>query len=180
MAGIQVSGLLSNQAFDWKSIVDQLIAAETIPVNQLNAEKTKNTDQTTALDAIKTSLSDLQDAVQAMRSDNAFSLRTVNSNLGGTTWKTSSANGTPVGSYALAVSRLATKSQQVGKSDIGAPIASTADVSGVTLASLNTATAPTAAPVTAPVVPFELICTSRSPTITPRSTLLACCTAAVL
>ena len=144
MAGIQVSGLLSNQAFDWKSIVDQLIAAETIPVNQLNAEKTKNTDQTTALDAIKTSLSDLQDAVQAMRSDNAFSLRTVNSNLGGTTWKTSSANGTPVGSYALAVSRLATKSQQVGKSDIGAPIASTADVSGVTLASLNTATAPTA------------------------------------
>jgi flagellar hook-associated protein 2 len=144
MAGIQVSGLLSNQAFDWKSIVDQLIAAETIPVNRLNAEKTKNTDQTTALNAIKTSFSELQDAVQAMRSDSIFSLRSVSSNLSGTTWKTSSANGTPIGSYALAVSRLATKAQQVGKSDIGAPIASTADVSGVTLANVNTATAPTA------------------------------------
>ncbi|MEN9634614.1 MAG: hypothetical protein RL077_3018, partial [Verrucomicrobiota bacterium] len=35
MAGIQVSGLLSNAAFDWKSIVDQLIEAESVPIKTL-------------------------------------------------------------------------------------------------------------------------------------------------
>jgi len=144
MAGIQVSGLVSSSSFDWKSIVDQLIAAESIPVTKLTAEKTANTDKTTALNTIKTALTELQDSVQAMRADNIFSLRTVSSNVAATTWKTSSASNTPVGAYAIAVSQLATKAQQVGKSDVGAPLSATNDVTGTTLATLNTATAITA------------------------------------
>ena len=38
MSGIQVSGLLSNSAFDWKSVVDQLIQADSAPVTKLTAE----------------------------------------------------------------------------------------------------------------------------------------------
>jgi flagellar hook-associated protein 2 len=144
MAGIQVTGLVSSSTFDWKSIVDQLIAAESTPVTKLTAEKTANTDKTTALTTIKTALTDLQDSVQAMRADNIFSLRTVSSNVASTTWKTSSASNTPVGSYTIAVSQLATKAAQVGQSDVGARLSATSDVSGLTLANLNTATAVTA------------------------------------
>ncbi len=140
MPGIQVSGLLANSAFDWKAIVDQLIEAESTPVKKLEAESTKNTEKTTALATIKTALTSLQDSVQAMRADTVFSLRTVSSSLSGTTWKTSSAASTPVGSYALAVSTLATKAKQVGLADVGAklnPLGN--DVSGLTLANLNLA-----------------------------------------
>ena len=144
MAGIQVSGLLAKSSFDWKAIVDQLIAAESKPIERLETTKTANTGQTTALAAIKTAFTELQDSVQAMRADNIFSLRTVSSDLTSTTWKTTSASGTPVGSYAFNVSRLATKAQQVGAANIGAALNTVNDVSGLTLANLNTATAITA------------------------------------
>jgi flagellar hook-associated protein 2 len=144
MAGIQVSGLLAKSSFDWKVIVDQLIAAESKPIERLETTKTANTEQTTALAAIKTAFTELQDSVQAMRADDIFSLRTVSSDLASTTWKTTSASGTPVGSYAFSVSRLATKAQQVGAANIGQALNTVNDVSGLTLANLNTATAITA------------------------------------
>jgi len=144
MAGIQVSGLVSSSSFDWKEIVDKLIEVETIPVTRLEAEKAKNTEKSAALATIKTALTDLQDSVQAMRADNIFALRTVSSNVTSTTWKTTSASGTPVGSYAFTVSRLATKAQQIGQADVGAKLSTTSNVSGLTLANLNTANAVTA------------------------------------
>ena len=144
MAGIQISGLLANQSFDWKAIVDQLIAAEGKPIENLKAQKAKNTEQTTAIAALRAAFTGLQDSVQAMRADNIFSLRTVTSNLAGSTWKTSSANGTPVGSYAVNVTRLATAATQRGLGDIGAALNPSADVSGLTLANVNTASAITA------------------------------------
>jgi flagellar hook-associated protein 2 len=140
MAGIQISGLLANSAFDWKAIVDQLIEAESAPVKKLTAESTANTAKTTALASIKTALTGLQDSVQAMRADTVFSLRTVSSSVAGTTWQTSSAASTPVGSYAIAVSTLATKAKQVGLVDVGAKLNPASDVvSGLTIANLNLA-----------------------------------------
>jgi len=144
MAGIQVSGLLSNAAFDWKSIVDQLIEAESVPIKTLTAESAKNTGKSTVLGTIKTALTDLQDSVQAMRRDNVFSMRAVRSSAASTTWTTSSASNAPVGSYAIAVSRLATRAQQVGANDVGGKLSASNDVSALTLANLNTATAVTA------------------------------------
>ena len=144
MAGIQVSGLLSNAAFDWKSIVDQLIEAESVPIKTLTAESAKNTGKSTVLGTIKTALTDLQDSVQAMRRDNVFSMRAVQSSAASTTWTTTSASNAPVGSYAIAVSRLATRAPQVGENDVGGKLSASNDVSALTLANLNTATAVTA------------------------------------
>jgi flagellar hook-associated protein 2 len=144
MAGIQISGLLSNQAFDWKSVVDQLMAANAKPIDQLNAKKTANTDKLTALTDLKTAMQALQDSVQTMRSDSAFSLRTVTSSTSATTWKTTSANGTAVGDYTIAVSQLATKAKQTGAIGVAAPLNDDNDVSNLTLATLHTATAITA------------------------------------
>jgi flagellar hook-associated protein 2 len=144
MAGIQISNLLSNSAFDWKSVVDQLIAADSAPITALQKEQTTNTRKITALDGLKTALIDLQDSLQSIRSSDLFSARTVSTDTANTTWKSSSAKGAPVGTYTFAVSQLATKAQISGVADIGSGLNATNDVSGLTLANLNTATAVTA------------------------------------
>jgi flagellar hook-associated protein 2 len=142
--GIQVSGLLANQAFDWKSIVDQLVAADGIPIKTLDAQKTTNNDKVTALATLQTGLQDLQDSVQSMRADNVFAARTVSSDTANTTWKSSSVTGAAIGSYKIAVSQLATAAQVKGASGIAAGLSDTSDVSGITLASMRTATPATA------------------------------------
>ena len=148
MAGIQISGLLSNQAFDWKSIVDQLVAADGIPITTLNKSKDTNTQKVTALTDVQTSLQALQDSLQSIRSGDIFSARNVSSDLAGTTWKCSSVNGTAIGSYKFAVTQLATAAQITGAGNIGAPLSDSADVGSLTLATLRTATAASAGTIT--------------------------------
>ncbi|HND61719.1 MAG TPA: flagellar filament capping protein FliD [Opitutaceae bacterium] len=144
MSGIQVSGLLSNSAFDWKSVVDQLIAVDSAPITRLNAQKSQNADKVTALANLRTALTDLQDSLQAIRADDPFSARSVSSDVSGTTWKSNSASGAAIGSYQIAVSQLATATKRQGAADIGSGLAATDDVTGLTIANLNTATAITA------------------------------------
>jgi flagellar hook-associated protein 2 len=148
MAGIQISGLLSNSAFDWKSVVDQLVEVSGAPIKQLTAKKDANTEKLTALTNLKTSIQDLQDSVQAMRTENIFALRSVSSSTSSTSWKTTSASGTAIGDYTIAVSQLATAAKQTGVTGVAAPLNSTSDVTGVTLATLHTATAVTAGTIT--------------------------------
>jgi flagellar hook-associated protein 2 len=144
MSGIQISGLLSNSAFDWKSVVDQLIAADSAPITRLTAQKTTNNDKVTALATLRSSLQGLQDSLQSIRSGDLFSLRNVTSDTANTTWKSNSASGATVGSYRFAVQQLATPTTVRGAADIGGGLAPTSTVSGVTLANVNTATALTA------------------------------------
>lgn len=142
--GIQISGLLQNEAFDWKSIVDQLMEVEAVPIKRLEATKVSNDDKSLALSTLQTGLQDLQDSVQAMRVDEVFSARTVASDTVGTTWKSSSVTGTAIGTYKIAVSQLATAAKRQGAAGIASGLSATSDVSGVTLATMRTATAPTA------------------------------------
>jgi flagellar hook-associated protein 2 len=144
MAGIQVSGLLSNSAFDWKSVVDQLIAIDTIPVTNLQKEQSNNNDQSAALGDINTALQSLQDSVQAIRAGNPFQNRTILSDNANSSWKASSSANATVGSYKFNVTQLATTASMLGAADIGQSISSSADVSSVTLSTMNTATAVTA------------------------------------
>jgi len=141
MAGIQISNLLQNSAFDWQQIVTKLIDVQrTATITPVQNEITKNTEQTTALADISTLLDTLKNSVQAMRTDNVFSLRAVSSSTN-TTWSSTSSNGAAVGSYTFNVTQLATQARLVGASDIGAALSTTDDVSGLTLANLRTATA---------------------------------------
>ena len=139
MSGIQISGLLSNSSFDWKSVVDQLIQADGIPLRTLNKNKTDNTAKVDALAAIQTSLTDLQDSLQNLRAGDIFSARTVSSDTAGSTWRSSSVKGAAVGSYTVAVQTLATKARTDGAANVGSGLASTSTVSGLTVAGLNTA-----------------------------------------
>ncbi|MEY2882029.1 MAG: hypothetical protein RLZZ15_4409 [Verrucomicrobiota bacterium] len=144
MPGIQISGLLSNSAFDWKSVVDQLIAVDGAPIAKLNRDKDLNVQKSAALATLQTSLQELQDSVQSIRAGNVFSARTVSSDTANTTWKSSSASGTAIGTYAFDVTQLATAAARRGATGITAGLAPTTDVSALTLATLRTGTAVTA------------------------------------
>src|SRR5690349_16718109 len=119
MAGIQISGLLSNSSFDWKSIVDQLMAVEGVPITKLNREKSENSDKVTALADVKTGLLDLQDSLQSIRAGDLFAARTVSSDQSSTTWKSSSTTGAPIGDYTFAIQQLATTAKLRGGTDVG-------------------------------------------------------------
>lgn len=142
MAGIQISGLLSNEAFDWKSVVDQLMEVEAIPIKRLEAEKSANDAKILALADVRTALGDLQDSLQSIRANSTFLERAVTSSDANTSWRSTSSAGAPVGSYKFEVDRIATATQLKGGANIGQRLnATSADLSGLTMNALPTASA---------------------------------------
>ncbi|HVU31939.1 MAG TPA: flagellar filament capping protein FliD [Opitutaceae bacterium] len=138
--GIQISGLLANSAFDWKSVVDQLIAADSIPITNLQNEQAQNLSQVAALGQLNTMMQDLQNSVQAIRSNNPFENRTVASDNAASTWKATSTAGAAVGTYSFDVQTLATATTMTGGAHVGQNLnATSADLSGLTVNSLPTA-----------------------------------------
>ena len=144
MAAIQISGLLSNSAFDWKTVVSELIAAESIPITNLQTQQTTNTSQITALSSLQTDVTALQTAAGSLQSGDLFSARTVSSSNSASTWKSTSANGAPIGSYNFSIQTLATQAQTKGAVGVGTGLSATSDVSALTIANLNIATPITA------------------------------------
>jgi flagellar hook-associated protein 2 len=139
---LKLAGLASN--FDWKSLVDQLMELERVPITRLNKEKLNNISKNTSLTDLETKLNALKTSSTALGAAGLFSGRNVASTTSGSTWSSIAATGTDTGSYAIAVSRLATAAKREGTADIGQPLHTADDVSGLTLASLPTATAVTA------------------------------------
>jgi len=143
MAAISVTGLISG-SFDWQSVVSQLIAIDSAPITRLQTEQATNNDKLTSLSALKADLTSLQTAADALKADGLFTGRTASSSNSSSTWSLNAANGATAGTYKIAVTQLATQAQRVGAGNIGAPLATSSDVSGLTLANLRTATAVTA------------------------------------
>lgn len=144
MAGIQISGLISDAAFDWKSVVDQLMEVNAVPVTRLEKQQANNNLKVAALADLTDAFSDLQTSAQSLRSSTLFQSRLVNSDNASTTWKALGTAGAPVGSYKIAVSQLATNARLQGTAGISQSLATTSDVSGLTIASLPLASAITA------------------------------------
>lgn len=142
MAGLQLSGLASG--FDWKSLVDQLMNVERTPITRLEKEQVANSSRTKALNDLGDKLSALQTASTALKDVALFSGRTAKSGTSDSTWGVSASAGAATGSYKIAVSQLATSTVRTGASDISSGLSATSDVSGLTLATLRTAVAPTA------------------------------------
>lgn len=142
MAGLQLAGLASG--FDWKTLVDSLMSLERVPISRMESEQLLNTRRNNALTALGSRLNSLRTANKALNDDTLFSARNVTSGTTGSTWSMSAANATPVGTHSFNVTQLATTATRRGSADIASGIASSSDVSGVTLASLPTSTAVTA------------------------------------
>jgi flagellar hook-associated protein 2 len=143
MAGISVTGLISN-SFDWKSVVDQLIAIDSQPIARLQGEEAENNDKLASLGALNSYLTDLSSSAIDLRSATLFKSRVATSSTSGSTWSLTPSDSATQGSYTIAVSQLATASKRVGASGVSTSISATNDVSGTTLATLPTSTAITA------------------------------------
>jgi flagellar hook-associated protein 2 len=146
MAGLQLSGLVSN--LDWKSLVDQLIAAESTPITRIRAEQQKNDDRAGALSALGEKMAALGSAVSALKAAGTFATRAVTSSAATGAWTATSDLGGATGSVALSVTQLATATKRVGASEVGRGLSASGDVSGVTLATLRGAVPVTAGTLT--------------------------------
>lgn len=137
-----LSGLSSG--FDWKTFIDTMMSAQQGPITRLQTEKTTNSSKSSGFDALNTKITALQTATKALADANLFSATSAKSSNSSSNWTVAATSATPQGSYAINVSRLATNTVQSGTGDIGAGIATSSDVSGVTLASMPTAVGVTA------------------------------------
>lgn len=142
MAGIQISGLASG--INWTNIINELVQADSVGLDQVQAEQTTVNNQVTALNSLTTDLTNLSDAVYTLEDPQTYSGVDVASTTGGSTWSVSADQGTAAGSTTVDVAQLATAAQWTGAQGVAAPLSSTSDVSGLTLATLPTAEAVTA------------------------------------
>jgi len=147
MTAINVSSLsssLTGTTFDWQSFVDQIIQIDSAPITKLQAEQSTNSDKSSALDVLKSNLTDLQTATKALNASTLFTGRTVASSSTTSSWNLTAAAGATAGAYTFAVTQLATASTRTGTNHIASPISASNVVSGVTLATMPTASAITA------------------------------------
>jgi len=142
MAGLQLSGLASG--FDWKSVVEQLIAIERIPQQNLRTEKTVNTNKLSVFTNLRTRLTTFQDAAKALSATSLFGQRTTALSDEELNWTASATSSAATGQYAFNVTRLATQSVRQGATDIAGSLNATDDVSGLLLSEMRTSMSVTA------------------------------------
>ena len=110
--GLQLSGLASG--FDWKTFTDSIISAERAPARRYQAEQAKNEDKKSQLSSLGSTLTSLQTAASALASSSVGSARKVVNESSGKTINASVSSSTPLGSYKVQVTQLATASQLTG------------------------------------------------------------------
>lgn len=137
MAGLQLSGLATG--FDWKSVVDQLIALERVPQNRLRAEKSTNTAKLNTFSTLRSRMTALQDAIKQLSSDTRFGQRAATFADEDLTWRATAANESVVGEFTFAVAQLATKSVRAGAGNRAAALHSSSDVSELLVSDLRLA-----------------------------------------
>lgn len=135
---------LTGNTFDWQTFVDTIIEIDRAPIYKLQSEQDLNTDKIEALGQLKTNLAELQTATKALSASTLFAGRTASTSTAGSNWTLTAASGATAGAYTFNVTQLATASARNGTGDIASPLSATANVSGVTLATMPTASAVTA------------------------------------
>ena len=122
----QLAGLASG--FDWRSMIDQLMAAERIPQQRLRADQGKNNDTRDTLELLETKMDSLKSTVGGFEGSDLYNAKSTalsDENLGITAKAgTSSVEGT----YEISVSQLATTSRRSGLTDVGGTLGSAASV----------------------------------------------------
>jgi len=139
MAGIQITGLASG--LDWQNIINELITADSAPETQWKAQQTTDQSQVSSLATLGTDLTAFQTAADAMSTGTTFSATTATVADPASGWTASAAAGTNLGQYAFDVTKLASTSVLSGAANVGAPISASSIVSGVTIGTMNLATA---------------------------------------
>lgn len=136
MATVQIAGLASGM--NWQQIINELVQADSAGMNQVQKQQDQVNAQVTALGQINTDLENLSNSVFSLEDPSLYSAVSVSANDASSTWQANATNGTPAGSYAINVSLLATASVLTGATNIAQPLSGTDDVSGLTVANMDT------------------------------------------
>ena len=142
MSAIQLSGLSSG--VDWSSLITQIITADRTPETAMKAEQSTIANKLSAFTSLKGQFTDLQTSITALQDPTLFTAHGTtqsNSSLG---WTTTAGASTPNNTYNVAVTQIATAASRLGSSNAGRGLSATSDVSGVSIATMPTATAVTA------------------------------------
>lgn len=134
---LSVSGLASGM--DWKTLVSQLADVERAPEKQLQNEQLTLRQQNNAYGSIQTQLSTFSNRVSALKDTSIFqnSQAQVSDS---TVASAKAASGTSPGSYVFNIQQLPTAATQIGASDVGGPLSTSDQVSGVILATAGLST----------------------------------------
>jgi flagellar hook-associated protein 2 len=125
-----VAGLASG--FDWKTFVEQMTDIQRAPQRRLLVEQNQISQRNIALSSIKTQIGVLSTRVDALKKLTLFGSRTTSVADEGIANVTAS-TGSPLGTFNLTVTQLATAAKQRGSANAGAALATSSDVSGVVL-----------------------------------------------
>ena len=112
MPGLQLSGLASG--FDWKTFTDSVMEMERAPARRYESEQAKNDNKKTQLSSLGTKLSSLQTAMSALSSSSLGAGRRVSNESSNAVVKATVSSSTPVGTYQVQVTQLATASRLIG------------------------------------------------------------------
>jgi flagellar hook-associated protein 2 len=130
MPGLQLSGLASG--FDWKTFTDSVMEMERAPARRYQAEQAKNDNKKSQLSSLGTKLSSLQTAMNALSSSSLGAGRKVANESSSDVVKATVSSSTPVGTYEVQVTQLATASRLTGgvAAQPGATYAGTLNIKG--------------------------------------------------
>ena len=142
MAGTILSGLASG--LDWQTLVDKLIAADSVPVTNMQKQQARNSSIASALTDITSQFTAFKTQLSSDFSDVNFQQRLAASTTTNSTWKASSAPAGATGNYTFNVTSSASAAQQVGKSNVTGGINGSSDVSGLLISSIRSSQAITA------------------------------------
>jgi flagellar hook-associated protein 2 len=129
-SSLALAGLASG--INWTNIINDMVAAESAPITQWQAQQTTLNSQNSAYQTIGSDLANLQNDVTTLSSPSFFQSTTTSSSDSSVATAATQA-GTPVGTYSFSVSQLATAAAQIGSTISAQPISATDDVSNVDL-----------------------------------------------
>lgn len=137
---LSIAGLASG--FDWKTVVSQLAQAERAPESVWLRNQTAINRKSSAFNIVKSYLSQLQTAAQALKDTSIYNARSATSSTA-TVATASAGTATANGTYAFNISQLATAASLRGAGNVSSAIIPSGVASSVTVGAANFATAVT-------------------------------------
>ncbi len=126
---LNVSGLVSG--FDWKSMVDQLSDVERAPQRRMRVEQNTIYKKNSAYTSLKSQLTSIKTTSETLKDTDLYDSRTVTSSASHAT-ATADA-GTSSGDYRFEIYQMATSAKQLGATDVGAAVSTSAAISSAGL-----------------------------------------------
>ncbi len=122
----QLAGLASG--FDWKTMVDQLMAIERIPQQRMRSDQGTNTSKINALETLETKLGSLNTNVEGFDSSSLYNAKSISLSDDTLGIKGTASTSASVGSHSVTISNLASATKRTGTADVGGSMGTTGTV----------------------------------------------------